>query len=350
MIVTLGELATLLDAELLSGDAATVITGFASLKEALAGDLSFYHDTRYQDQMSKTEASAVLVPKGWTADTGKVATLAVADPSRAFDKVVDAYGVAANVFEPGIHPTAVVSPSIAARAAHLSIGANAVIEDSAEIGDGVSIGSGCYVGALTSIGAGSLLYANVTIQKACRVGRNVIIHPGAVIGADGFGYEFEQGRHRKVRQSGIVQIDDDVEIGANTTIDRARFGRTQIGMGTKIDNQVQIGHNVVIGKHCIIVAGTGIAGSARIGDYVVIAAQCGVAGHVSIGSGCTLGARSGVTKDIPPGRAQYMGFPALPVMEERRRLAAIKRLPELRARVKQLEAMIGNDAGESETE
>ncbi len=337
MRVSLRELAVWMDAELLSGDPALVITGFASLREAQEGDLTFYRDTRYQEQLGKTKASAVLVTRGWTAAVGGAALLAVDDPSRVFERVADRYGVQLVAFRPGIHASAVVPASIAAQAQELSIGAGAVIEEGASIGKGTIIGAGCYVGANSSIGEGAQLHANVTVQTGSLLGRNVIVHSGAIIGADGFGYEFENGRHRKVRQSGIVQIDDDVEIGANTTIDRARFGRTHVGEGTKIDNQVQIGHNVVIGKHCIIVAGTGIAGSAQVGDYVVIAAQCGVAGHVSIGSGCTLGARTGVTKDLPAGRVQYMGFPALPAGEERRRLAGIKRLPQLRERVKRLE-------------
>ena len=171
------------------------------------------------------------------------------------------------------------------------------------------------------------------------LGDRSILHSGVVIGSDGFGYEFDKGRHRKVRQSGIVQIDNDVEVGAGTTIDRARFGRTWIGEGTKIDNLVQIGHNVVIGKHCIIVACVAIAGSAVIEDYVVIAAQCGIAGHVTVGAQSTLGARSGVTKDLA-ARESYLGFPAGPAKEERRRIASVNRLPQLMERVKHLEARL----------
>jgi len=182
----------------------------------------------------------------------------------------------------------------------------------------------------------------VTVGEGCQIGRRVTLHSGSVIGADGFGYEFQHGRHRKVQQVGIVQIDDDVEIGAGTTVDRARFGRTWIGEGTKIDNLVQIGHNVVIGKHCMIVACCAIAGSARIGDYVVMAAQGGVAGHVSVGSMVTLGGRCGVTKDLPQGPATYLGFPAVPVRDEKRRIGGINRLPHLTARVKALEQVAKN--------
>lgn len=338
MNIALSELAELLGGQLLTGSPETRITGFASLKEARQGDLSFFYDARYRDRLAATLATAVLVPIGLDSCPEKVACIAVEDPSRSFEKVVDTYGFHAAPFEAGVHPKAVIAEGVKADLTKISVGANAVIDVGAQIGDGAEIGAGCYVGRDAVIGAGSKLFPNVTVQEACEIGERVILHSGVVIGGDGFGYEFDKGRHRKVRQAGIVQIDNDVEIGAGTMVDRARFGRTWIGEGTKIDNLVQIGHNVVIGKHCIIVAACAIAGSAVIGDYVVMAAQCGVAGHVSIGSFVTLGARSGVTKDIPTGKATYMGFPAVPVMDERRRLASINRLPNLSARVKKLES------------
>jgi UDP-3-O-[3-hydroxymyristoyl] glucosamine N-acyltransferase len=337
MNIALSELAELLEGRLLSGNPDTRITGFASLKEAQSGDLSFYYDARYRDRLLATLASAVLVPVDTENGPENVACIAVKDPSRAFEKVVDTYGFHAAAFEAGIHPSAVIANGVHADLSKISVAACAVIETGARIGDGAEIGAGCYVGRDVVIGAGSKLFANVTVHEACELGERVILHSSVVIGADGFGYELEKGRHRKVRQAGIVQIDNDVEIGAGTMVDRARFGRTWIGEGTKIDNLVQIGHNVVIGKHCILVAGSAIAGSAVIGDYVVMAAQCGVAGHVNIGSFVTLGARSGVTKDIPAGKAVYMGFPAMPVMDERRRWASVNRLPQLTARVKALE-------------
>lgn len=341
MKIALSELAELLGGQLLTGSPETIITGFASLKEAQPGDLSFFYDSRYRDRLAATRASAVLVPPGWETYPDNVACIAVADPSRSFEKVVDTYGFHAAAFEAGIHPRAVIADGVIADLTQISVGANAVIESGAQIGNGAEIGAGAYVGKDAIIGAGSKLFPNVTVLEACEIGERVILHSGVVIGGDGFGYEFDKGRHRKVRQAGIVQIDNDVEIGAGTMVDRARFGRTWIGEGTKIDNLVQIGHNVVIGKHCIIVACNAIAGSAVIGDYVVIAAQSGIAGHVSVGSFVTLGGRSGVTKDIPAGKATYLGFPAVPAMDERRRLASINRLPQLIARVKALEANSG---------
>jgi len=346
MHIAVDEILEIVGGKLLSGDPAVMIEGFANLKESVPGDLSFFHDPRYEALLGTTQACAVLVPETWTKCPPGVACIGVADPSRMFETIVEKFGVQPEPFAPGVHPTAVIAEDVNYDPAHVRIGPHAVIESGVVIAKGAEIGAGCFVGRKACIGADSKLFANVTVHTGCQLGQRVILHSGVVIGADGFGYEFDKGRHRKVRQAGIVQIDDDVEIGAGTMVDRARFGRTWIGAGTKIDNLVQIGHNVVIGKHCIIVASTAIAGSAQIGDYVVIAAQCGIAGHVKIGSQATLAARCGVTKDLPGG-ATYMGFPAIPVKDERRRLAGINRLPNLTARVKKLED--DGQAGTQET-
>ena len=337
MRISSNELATILGGEVVAGDGESAVSGFASLDEALPGDLSFFYDARYRDLLKQTKASVVLVPPGFDDFPAGVVCIRVDKPSEAFETVVERYGFHATPFQAGVHASAVIHESVVFDPAKVSIGPNAVVSAGAELGEGVEIGAGAFVGGGVRIGSGSKLHPNSTIHEGCLIGERVILHSGVVIGADGFGYEFKDGRHRKVRQAGLVQIDNDVEIGAGTTVDRARFGRTWIGEGTKIDNLVQIGHNVVIGKHCIIVACCAIAGSVRIGDYVVMAAQCGVAGHVSIGSGVTLGARCGVTKDIPPGRTSYLGYPAVPAGEEKRRLGGINRLPKLSARVKALE-------------
>ncbi len=202
-----------------------------------------------------------------TADCGQVpdhlTALVVPNPPAAFEKVVQKYGFQPTPAVPGIHPTAVVAEPDFGGSTGISIGAHAVVEAGVRLGNNVIIGAGCYVGHNVEIGEGTRLYPNVTVQEACQIGRRVTIHSNTVIGADGFGYEFVNGEHRKVRQTGIVQIDDDVEIGAGTTIDRARFGRTWIGQGTKIDNQVQVAHNVVVGKHCVIVAPSASAAASR---------------------------------------------------------------------------------------
>lgn len=344
MNISLTELATLLAISLPEGLGDAMITGFASLREARQGDLSFFSGSRHRQLLADTRASVVLVPQG-TLLPGHVTGIVVVDPSAAFDTVVDKYGFHASPERLGVHPSAVVADGVFADACRVSVGANAVIDEGARIGVDVEIGAGCYVGRGVHIGKGSKLFANVSVHEGCVLGERVILHSSTVIGADGFGYEFVDGRHRKVRQSGIVQVDDDVEIGAGTTVDRARFGRTWIGEGTKIDNLVQIGHNVVIGRHCILVSGAAVAGSAIIGDYVVIAAQAGIAGHVTVGSHCIIAARGGVTKDLPAGLVTYMGFPASPAAEERRRLAASRRLPNLLERLKKLEQTAGESVG-----
>jgi UDP-3-O-[3-hydroxymyristoyl] glucosamine N-acyltransferase len=340
MNITLLELAGLLDVAVPSGGENVVITGFASLGDARQGDLSFFSDHRYRQRLNDTKAAVVLVAPDCEVVPPHAVSLTVKDPSAAFEKVVQKYGFQPTPAVPGIHPTAVVADADFGGSTGISIGAHAVVEAGVKLGNNVEIGAGCYVGHHVQIGDNTKLYPNVTVLEACQLGNRVTVHSNTVIGADGFGYEFVNGEHRKVRQTGIVQIDDDVEIGAGTTIDRARFGRTWVGQGTKIDNQVQVAHNVVIGKHCVIVASVGICGSVQIGDYVVIGGQVGIIEHVKIGSGCSIAARTVVTKDLPPGRAAYMGFPAAPAKEERRRMAASRQLPQLLETVKELQRQI----------
>jgi UDP-3-O-[3-hydroxymyristoyl] glucosamine N-acyltransferase len=210
-----------------------------------------------------------------------------------------------------------------------------VIEPGARLGNGTRIGANSYIGHETVIGDRCIVYPNVTIRERSRIGDRVIIHSGVVIGSDGFGFEMKSSGHQKVPQIGIVQIDDDVEIGANTTIDRARFGRTWIQEGVKIDNLVQIGHNVVIGKHSIIVAQVGIAGSVRIGAGVVIGGQVGIIGHIEIDDGTMIGAQTGVSKSLHGGT--WWATPAVPLKESLEHLAWVRRLGKLYERVKALE-------------
>jgi UDP-3-O-[3-hydroxymyristoyl] glucosamine N-acyltransferase len=342
MDIPLKELMEFIGARLATGSSQTRITGFASLLEARVGDLSFFSDVRYQERLAKTRASAVLVPEEWTFLPPNVACLKVENPSLAFEKVVDRYGWQPEPFTPGIHTSAVVGNCPSTNLDKIKVGANAVIEDGVEIGDGSEVGAGCFIGRNVVMGTDCKLFANSTVHHDCVLGDRVILHSGVVIGADGFGYEFKAGRHRKIRQSGIVQLDSDVEIGAGSMVDRARFGRTWIGEGTKIDNLVQIGHNTIIGKHCIIVALSGISGSCTVGDYVVLAAQSGVAGHVNIGAQCMVGARSVVMRDLPAGRAEYLGFPAGPAKEEKRRMAVDQQLPKLLQRIRKLEQQLAD--------
>jgi UDP-3-O-[3-hydroxymyristoyl] glucosamine N-acyltransferase len=220
-----------------------------------------------------------------------------------------------------------------------SIHPGAVIESGVRIGPRTVVGAHSFVGRGSQLGDDCIIYPNVVLREHSILGSRVIIHSGAVIGSDGFGFQFEKGRHRKVPQTGHVQIDDDVEIGACTTIDRARFGRTWIQTGTKIDNLVQIAHNVVIGPHCLIVAQTGISGSARLGRYVTLAGQVGVVGHVEIGDEVVVAAKSGVSKDTP-AKQQLLGMFGIPIKEARELIAHYHRLPRTAARIKALEVQI----------
>lgn len=339
MDLSVSELIQLVQGDLLSGETELRIHGFASLKEARKGDLTFFYDTRYQKQLLESAATAVLVPKDATKLPDHLACIGVEDPSKAFETVVETYGLQPIPFRPGIHPTAVIGSDVRMNREKVSIAAHAVIGDRTEIGDGVTIGANTTVAPDVRIGAECLIHPNVSIYAGSLIGERVILHSGSVIGADGFGYTLEDGRHRKIRQAGIVQIDDDVEVGAGTTIDRARFGRTWIGEGSKIDNQVQIAHNVIVGKHCIIVSQTGIAGSSTLEDHVICAAQVGVGGHCTVGKGATLGGRTGATADLAPGKV-YMGYPATTMQEEQRSKVYVRRLPKIVARIQELESKL----------
>lgn len=338
--ITLQELAKLVSGTIIQGDAAAVINGLNSLQDAAAGEVTFLGNSRYLKAFQDTKASAALVPVTFSESSPSgIALIGVENPTLAFSAVIKFFGPKARELKMGVHPAAVVADSAVFDRGKVSVGPCATIGEGAVIGDGTVIHAGAFVGADVRIGSGCLLHANSVIKDYCVIGNRVTIHSGAVIGTDGFGYELVNGRHKKIEQVGIVQIDDDVEIGSCSTIDRARFGKTWIGEGTKIDNLVQIGHNVVIGKHCILCAQTGISGSTKLGDYVVMGGQVGVAGHLKIGSQVTFLAKSGVAKDYPDAGA-YTGYPAKPLMEGRRMLAAPAKIPELLERMRELEKKV----------
>jgi len=321
----------------LIGDPALKITGAASLAEATTGEISFFVNRKYVGLLRKTRASAVFVPPDF-AEQITAAQIRVSNPAKAFEQVMLNLAPKPITFAHGIHPSAIVDPG-AQLGERVSIQPHAVIEAGAKIGDDTTIGAGTYIGHETVIGAACLIYPRVTIRERTRIGSRVIIHSGAVIGADGFGFETVDGRHEKIQQLGIVQIDDDVEIGANTTVDRARFGRTWIQQGVKIDNLVQIAHNVVVGKNSVIVAQSGISGSTRVGERVMMGGQVGIVGHVEIGDGTAIGAQSGVSKSVPGG--VWFGYPAVPLSEAKQQIAWIHRLGKLFERVKQIEKKLG---------
>jgi UDP-3-O-[3-hydroxymyristoyl] glucosamine N-acyltransferase len=331
--VTLQELADLVDGSV-DGDGSTVITGISGVKEAREGDITFIANQRYSGLLQETQASAVVVHKDLHNDLPMPA-IRVKNPDLAFAKIVESIAPKYHKLEPGIHPTAQVAEGVEL-AEGVSVQAHAVIREGVKIGARTVIMPGVFIGEDTSIGEHCLLEPQVTIRQRISIGNRVIIHTGTVIGSDGFGFSTVEGVHHKIPQIGTVEIEDDVEIGANVTIDRARFDKTIIGQGTKIDNLVQIAHNVVIGEHSIVVAQTGISGSTVIGKNVILAGQSGVIGHIEIGDNVIAAARAGVTKDVPSD-TRVSGFPALPHEKEMKLQACVRKLPELIATVKKLE-------------
>lgn len=317
-----------------------MLTGGNSLAEADRHEFSFFSNEKYLPALRTTQAGAVLVPTSvpthlFSNITGP-AFIGVENPSLAFAQAMERFAPPPEPFTPGIHPTAVISPEAQLDPAAVRVGPHVVVEAGAVIGPETSLGAGCYIGAGVHIGRGCLLHPRTTVLHGCVLGDRVILHSGVVIGSDGFGFEMVGARREKVPQRGIVRIGNDVEIGANSCVDRARFGETRIGNGTKIDNLVQIAHNVVIGENCVLAAQCGVAGSTRLGDGVILAAQSGVAGHLELASGVILTAQSGVNKSLrQPGA--YMGFHAEPMRKMLRILAVLHQLPELLQRVRRLE-------------
>jgi UDP-3-O-[3-hydroxymyristoyl] glucosamine N-acyltransferase len=333
---TSAEIAALVNGKL-EGDPSIVIRGVAGLREAQSDQISFLEHPRYAGSLKITEASVIIIGLDAEVPDGKT-VIRVSQPSNAFGKIVSLISPKEITFASGIHPKALISPT-AQIDPSASIQAFAVIEDKAVVGAKSVIGAGCYIGHESIIGSDCLLYPNVVIRERCLIGNRVIIHPGAVVGSDGFGYDFVEGRYKKIPQVGIVQLDDDVEIGSNTTIDRGRFGKTWIKMGVKIDNLVQIAHNVIVDQNTAIAAQAGISGSTIVGKNVRIAGQVGTVGHVHIGDNSILGAQSGVNHDVQEGQFVF-GYPAQEHKEAMKTHANIRRLPYLVERVRKLEEQI----------
>jgi len=336
--ITLAELAALTGGILENGNPDFTISGAAAVTEATGAQVTFFGNARYLPALKQSKAAAAFVPLDFAEENIPPALIKVANPSLAFAQALEKFAPAPVAYAPGIHPTAVIGPDVTLGEA-VSIQPFAVIERGAVIGAGSVIGAHVFIGQESTLGQQCHLHPHVTIRERTLIGSRVIIHSGAVVGSDGFGYEFSAGRHVKIPQTGCVQIDDDVEIGANVTIDRARFGRTWIQEGTKIDNLVQIAHNVVVGRHSIIVSQTGISGSSKLGQYVTLAGQVGLVGHIEIGDRAIVGAKSGVSKNIPAGET-WFGYPASPIRESKERLAYINRLEKLYARVRKLEQVL----------
>ncbi len=330
---SLADLAALLDARLI-GDGDVQITGVAGIREARPGDVTFLVNPRYESYLVDTRASAVLVaePRMGCA----IPQLLSSDPYIAFLRCVKIFRQERPRPPVGVHPTAVVGEGVTLGEG-VSIGPYAVIEEGAVLGDGAVVMAHSYVGHRARLGKDAFLFPQVVVREECVLGDRVVIHSGTIIGADGFGYAKDGGIYHKVPQVGNVALDDDVEIGANTCVDRATTGTTRIGKGSKIDNLVQIGHNVQTGENVIVAAMSGIAGSTRVGSNVTIGAQAGVNGHIEIGEGATVATRGGVTKSVAPGIVVSGVFPARPHGVERRIQASIAKLPQLVAKLNGLE-------------
>ncbi|MBO5667920.1 MAG: UDP-3-O-(3-hydroxymyristoyl)glucosamine N-acyltransferase [Lentisphaeria bacterium] len=323
----------------ISGDPQRVITGISGIKDAAKEHLSFVGNKKYEEQLTTTAAGIILVCKDLANAPASDRTLIVCDNvDLAFAKLSALFAEEPPAFVPGIHPSAVIADD-AVIGENVCIGANAVVESGAVIADNAVISALCYVGHEAKIGNGTILYPNVTVMYRCEVGAKCIIHPGVVIGADGFGFIPGPQGLVKVPQTGIVVIGNDVEIGANTTIDRARFGKTVIKDNVKIDDQVMIAHNVAIGESSILVAQSGIAGSAELGRGVILAGKAGINGHITIGDGCQIAGTSSVVKSLPPGQIA-IGTPAETQRVFLGRLALPKKFQKLEAKIKELEAKI----------
>ena len=334
MTFTAAHLAELLKGELI-GDGAVAITGFTSADQARAGDLTFAEKDTYFAAAAASEASAILVAGPYSSTTKVIirvpnARVAAAGALRLF--------YPPDEHPPGIHPSANIAPSAL-------VDATAHVGPGCVIGDGVTVGArsallgGNHIGRDCQIGDDVRLFPNVVLYAHTQIGHRVAIHAGTVIGSDGYGYVFDQGRHVKILQVGNVIIHDDVEIGANSAIDRAALGSTVIGAGTKIDNLVHVAHNVVFGRHCLIMGQCGFAGSTHFGDYCVIASQSGVDGHLKIGHQVTVGGKSGVTCDVAD-KETVLGYPAVPAMKAKRQWIGIQKLPEVIVRMRALEQQV----------
>ena len=339
--MTVAEIAAKLGAAF-EGDGSAPIHALASLRAAEAGDIAFLGNLRYAAQAAATRASAVLVTPEFAKPCSAAAVIRVGNPDKTFNIIAEWFAPPPPEWAPGVHPTAVIAPGVQL-GRDVFIGPFCVIEPGVVVGDRCILVAQCYLGHNVSLGADTKLYPQVSLRERVQVGQRCILHNGVVVGSDGFGYGVDaQGARIKIPQLGIVVLGDDVELGANTTIDRARFGATRIGNGVKVDNLVQIAHNGIIGDHTVIVSQAGIAGSVEIEHHVVIAGQVGVAGHITIGAGAVIGAQSGVSKDVAPGK-YLIGSPVLPREDFGRMVAHWNHLGEYKQRIialeKKLEAL-----------
>ncbi len=334
MTFTAAQLAEQLKGEVI-GDGAVTLTGFASADRARAGDLTFAEKDAYFALAEASAAAGILVSGAFTSATKVI--IRVPNARVAAARVLPLF-YPPEQYPPGTHPSASVAPSA-------QVDATAHVGPGCVIGAGVTIGArsallgGNHIGRDCRLGDDVRLFPNVVLYARTLIGHRVAIHAGTIIGSDGYGYVFDQGHHLKILQVGNVIIEDDVEIGANSAVDRAALGSTVIGAGTKIDNLVHVAHNVVFGRHCLIMGQAGFAGSTQLGDYCVIASQSGVAGHLKLGRQVTVGAKSGVTRDVADKETVY-GFPAVPGQQAKRQWIGIQKLPDMIVRMRELEKQV----------
>ena len=340
---TLAEIAELIGG-VVAGNGNLEVNGVAGLAEAQPGDLSFLTNPKYAHELAKTRATAVIAAP--QVKDAPCALIHVPNPDIAFSKATEAIMPPLPVPDPGIHPTAIIAAD-AVIGTGVTIGAYAVVENGARIGDRTVLWPGVFVGERTVLGADCVVHPNAVIYHDCLIGTRVILHAGVVIGCDGFGYSWDGTCHRKIPQRGLVVLGDDVEIGSNTVVDRARFGRTVVDTGTKLDNLIQIAHNVRVGKHCVFAALSGVSGSTKVGDYTMMGGQAATVGHIDIAPRTIISAKSVATRssDSPE---HITGFPARPHAEFLRDLANIRKIGEMRSIIKDLTRRI--EALESQTE
>ncbi|MBD3290557.1 UDP-3-O-(3-hydroxymyristoyl)glucosamine N-acyltransferase [candidate division KSB1 bacterium] len=320
----------------LEGDSSLTITGIAKIDEASDGQISFISNPKYEKYIKTTNASAVLVSKDFPKTDKTI--IRTENPYISFLKILTTFHPQQETLEPGIHESAVVDSSSSV-GKDTAVGPNAAIGKRCKVGKNCRIHPGVVISDDVSIGDNVVLYPNATIRERVIIGNNVIIHNGTVLGSDGFGFAREGAMYHKIPQVGTVVIEDDVEIGSNCTIDRATMGETRIKRGAKLDNLIQVAHNVVIGENTVIAAQTGVSGSTKVGSNVVIGGQVGFVGHITIGDNTQIGAQSGVSKDLPSD-AVFFGYPARPIMQAKREEAAIRKLPDLLKRISKLEKQL----------
>ena len=334
MSFTAAQIAGQLKGEVI-GDGSVQLTGFAPADSARTGDLTFAEKETHFAAAEQSQAAAILVSQAFAP--AKKVLIRVRDARVAMARVLPLF------FPPdaqpsGIHPSANIDPTAQIDStAH--VGPNCVVGARVRLGARSVLMGGNYVGRDSQMGDDVCLFPNVVIYARTQIGHRVSIHAGTVIGSDGYGYVFDEGRHRKVLQVGNVIIQDDVEIGANSAIDRAALGSTVIGQGTKIDNLVHVAHNVIMGQHCLVMGQSGFAGSTHLGDYCVIASQSGIAGHLKLGNQAMVGAKSGVMRDIPDG-GKVLGYPAFPDKQAKRQIIATQQLPDMIHRLRELEQQV----------